>query len=108
MKQTSTLSAKDLKAMPLIDQPEMRQFVVHISQHRARVEYDRQGDRIFLTRTDVPKALQSQLQATALVHRVLDHVEQERMKLVPLCPEVKSFLRKHPEWQRLLVKGINL
>lgn len=98
----------DMAALSLVDEPEMRQFVMHVGTHRARMEYDRHGDRIFLTRTEVPKHLQEQGVANVLTEKTLTHLEASNMKLVPLCPKVKDFLRQHPAWQRLLLKGVQL
>jgi predicted GNAT family acetyltransferase len=38
----------------------------------------------------------------------LTWADENRMKVVPYCPYVKSYLRKHTAWQRLLVKGVQI
>jgi len=73
-----------------------------------RIEYDHQGDRIFLTRTDVPKQLADCDAHRVLTEKTLSHVEAQKLKLIPLCPKVKDFLRQNPAWQRLLLKGVQL
>ncbi|HNK42940.1 MAG TPA: GNAT family N-acetyltransferase [Flavobacteriales bacterium] len=108
MSKTLKTPVVDVNDLPLVDEPEMRQFVMHVGELRARMEYDRHGDRIFLTRTEVPKQLQEQGVATVLTEKTLSHLEASKMKLVPLCPKVKDFLRQNPSWQRLLLKGVQL
>ena len=108
MKTATLPTPKELEALPLLDQPDMRQFVLQVGGQRARVEYDRQGDRIFLTGTDLPKSLEESGVGDVLMHKVLVHVEEQRWKLVPTAAFAKAYLRRHTEWKRLLVKGIHL
>jgi uncharacterized protein len=98
----------DVNALPLIDEPDARQFVLDVGGHRARMEYDLSGDRIFLTHAEVPKVLEGHGVAAALTEKVLMWTEAKRLKLVPMCPYVKTFLRRHTAWQRLLVKGVQV
>lgn len=100
--------ATDLESLPLIDEKDMRQFVLQVGEHRARMEYDFQGDRIFLTQTEIPKALDGLPVADALVLKALTFVEEKRWKLIPVSMHVKTYLREHPEWKRLLLKGLNV
>jgi len=87
-----------------------KQFEWHIEGKIAKVQYDFSSDkkRIFLIHTEVPTALEGMGVASRLVKAVLDHIEDKGWKLVPLCPYVKSFLKKHPEYKRLLDKGISI
>ncbi|MBP6697150.1 MAG: N-acetyltransferase [Flavobacteriales bacterium] len=98
----------DLAKLPLSDDTEARRVAVQVGQHRARMEYDRSSDRIFLTLLDMPKALEEQGLVPPFIEKVLEWVESNKWKLVPTDPRVKDYLRKHPSWQRLLVKGVQL
>lgn len=100
--------AVDPMDLPLIDEEESRQFVLVVGGHRARMEYDRSSDRIFLTHLLVPPAIEGQNVAQILTEKVLAWVEAKGMKLVPYCPYVKTYLRRHTAWQRLLVKGVQI
>lgn len=90
------------------DNENARQFEARIDGHLAKVEYMMGGDRIFLTHTEVPPALEGKGIASALVEKVLQIVDERKLKMVPLCPYVATYLRKHPEWKRLLAHGINV
>lgn len=87
-----------------------RQFEWNIDGKLAKVEYDFSSDkkRIFLTHTEVPPALEGMGVASRLVQAVLEHIEEKGWKLVPYCPYVKSFIKRHPEYRRLLDKGISI
>lgn len=98
----------DLASLPLINEKDMRQFVLQVGEHRARMEYDHQGDRIFLTQTEIPRQLDVPAVTDALVLKALTFVEEKRWKLIPVSMQVKAYLREHPEWKRLLVKGLHV
>ena len=108
MAKTITPTVSDLSELILTDEKATRQFVLKVGDQRARIEYDHQGDRIFLTRTDVPKQLAAGDAHRVLTEKTLSHVEAHKLKLIPLCPRVKDYLRQNPSWQRLLLKGVQL
>ena len=98
----------DPHSLELHDEPDYRQFVVRADGLRARVEYDRDGDRIFLTSIDVPKGLEAVGVGGVLMEKVLAHVDAKGWKLIPTHPAIKQYLREHSQWQRLLLKGVQL
>ena len=108
MAKTATPATTDLSELQLTDEKATRQFVLKVGEHRARIEYDHQGDRIFLTRTDVPRHFDGGNMQNVLTEKTLNHVESQKLKLVPLCPKVKDYLRQNPAWQRLLLKGVQI
>lgn len=87
-----------------------KQFEWKIDGHLAKVEYDFSSDkkRIFLMHTEVPAALEGMGVASRLVQAVLELIGEKGWKLVPYCPYVKIYLKKHPEYKRLLDKGISI
>nr|WP_288981584.1 N-acetyltransferase [uncultured Allomuricauda sp.] len=38
----------------------------------------------------------------------LEHIKKEDWTLIPLCPFVAKYLKEHPEWKTLVLKGINI
>jgi len=98
----------DFSTLSLLDEEESRQFVLIIGGHRARMEYDRSSDRIFLTHLLVPPALEGYDIEAVLTEKVLTWAEDHRMKVVPYCQYVKTYLRRNAAWQRLLLKGVEI
>ena len=92
----------------LIDNTEEQQFEFHIDSFIPRIEYIKVKDRIFLTHTEVPKALEGKGIGSALVKSVLQNVKAMNLPVVPLCPFVAAYIKRHPEWQALVMKGINV
>ncbi|MAO08257.1 MAG: GNAT family N-acetyltransferase [Alteromonas sp.] len=92
----------------ILDNPEKKRFEAPIEGKIAFIEYIRAKDAIYLTHTEVPESLGGSGIGSALVKEVLQQIEGEGLLLAPLCPFVAGYLKKHPEWQRLLAKGYHV
>ena len=42
------------------------------------------------------------------VEKALKDIEKQGLRLVPLCPFVAGYIHKHPEWKRIVMKGIHI
>jgi predicted GNAT family acetyltransferase len=69
----------------------------------AFVGYERDGDRIVCTHTEVPPTLAGRAVGSALVRAALDTARRERLRVVPRCDFVASFVRHHAAYQGLMV-----
>lgn len=95
--------------MELINNIEDNQYEFHIEGKVAFLEYVKSNDRIFLTHTEVPKSLGGQGIGTALIKKVLEKIDKEHeLPIVPLCPFVAAYIKKHPEWKSLVFKGVRI
>ncbi|WP_343487173.1 GNAT family N-acetyltransferase [Allomuricauda sp. d1] len=92
----------------LIDNEEAKQYEFHIEGQTPRIEYIKTKDKIYLTHTEIPKGLEGKGIGTALVKQALDDVKKKDLTLVPLCPFVALFIKRHPEYKALVLKGINI
>lgn len=63
----------------------------------AVLEYRREGDRIVYTHTEVPDELEGRGIGSALARRALDDARAQHLTVVPLCPFVSAYIRRHPE-----------
>jgi predicted GNAT family acetyltransferase len=107
-KKANSLPQYDIDVLELTDEEEARQLVLRIGDHRVRMEYDRSGDRIFLTNLDVPRALDGQNLPERMIEKVFTWVEANKLKIIPTNQAVKAYLREHKSWQRLLLKGVQV
>lgn len=98
----------EYEPLPLVNNENLRQFELVVEGHKAKIEYELQRDRMSLLHTEVPPVLEGRGVAEAIVEKTLQYLEERKLKLVPWCPYVKVFLRKHPEWKRILAQGINI
>lgn len=74
---------------------------------RQNIFYPENGE-IYLTHTEVPPALEGKGIASQLVLKVLQDIEHKNLKLVPLCPFVAGYIQKHPEWKKLIMRGVRV
>ena len=94
--------------LTIADNAEKKRFETQVEGHTAIIEYIRAKDAIYLTHTEVPQALGGKGVGSALVKGVLEWLEKEDLKIAPLCPFVAAYMKRHPEWKRLLAKGYNV
>ncbi len=92
----------------LIDNPERRRYEWQEGEHLAFIDYIRTKDKIYLTHTEVPEALSGKGVGTRMVRAALEDVDRQQLTLIPLCPFVALYLKRNPEWKRLVLKGINI
>ena len=92
----------------LIDNAEDKQYEYHIDGALAKIEYIKAKDKIYLTHTEVPKELEGKGVASSLVKQVLEDIEIKELTLIPMCPFVAAYIKRHPEWKKLVLKGINI
>jgi predicted GNAT family acetyltransferase len=86
----------------LTDNPNENQFEANIEGHIAKMEYILNRNEIYLTNTDVPSALGGKGIGSKLMVSVLEEAEKRNLRIIPLCPFVISYFKRHPEWKRLL------
>jgi predicted GNAT family acetyltransferase len=86
----------------VVDNPEASQFEARIDGHLAFVTYARRGNLIILTHTEVPTELQGRGLGNVLARAVLDRARAEGLRVVPRCPFIATYIRRHPEYQSLV------
>lgn len=93
----------------LIDNQEENQYEFHIDKYIPKIEYIKsQNGEIYLTHTEIPVALEGQGIGSALVEKALQDIDEKNLRLVPLCPFVAGYIKKHPDWKRIVMRGINI
>jgi len=88
---------------PITDNPEKKRFELAVNDQQAILEYVRQDPHtVALTHTEVPPQLEGQGVGSRLVKGVLEHLDANGQMMVPLCGFVQAYLKRHPEWNRLV------
>ena len=95
-------------AEELTDNKSQEQFEMVTDGFLSRIEYKIMGNKIFLTHTEVPHELEGKGVGSKIVKAALEEVESRGLKLIPLCPFVASYIKRHPEWERLLAADVKL
>jgi predicted GNAT family acetyltransferase len=76
---------------------DLHRFEMMVDGQIAFLRYGREGDRMILVHTEIPKRLEGHGLGTVLALAALDHARANDLTVVPRCPFVKAFLERHPE-----------
>jgi uncharacterized protein len=90
----------------VVDDPEQSRYELWVGSTRAGlIQYlPEEEDTVLLVHTEVDPAFEGQGLGERLVADALDDLRARGLKLVPLCPFVRAYLRRHPD-QADLVAG---
>ena len=72
--------------------------------HVAFLEYSLGGNVLELIHTEVPKELRGMGMASALAERGLSWAREKGYKVDVICPFVREYIAKHPEYSDLVMK----
>lgn len=93
----------------LIDNSPENRYEFRIGEEIAKIEYIKtKNNEIYLTHTEVPVSLEGRGIGSQLIEKTLQNIELQELRLVPLCPFVAGYIQKHPDWRRIVMRGINI
>ena len=78
------------------------QFEIRTEHGVALLRYAHEGPNLDLLHTEVPNALEGQGYGAALAKAALSFAKDEGMKVIPSCPFVATYIRRHPEYEPLV------
>ena len=96
------MEKRNLDSVAVTNNEAKRQFEAEVDGAVAVAQYTLAGDRIIFTHTEVPPEMEGQGVAGKLVRTALDHARAEGLAIQPLCPFVRSYIQRHPEYQDLV------
>ena len=79
-------------------------FELTVEGHLAVLDYMMSGEIIIFTHTGVPPAIGGRGLGSKLVQTGLDYARDSHLKVRSLCWFVSKYIRRHPEYQKLLNK----
>ncbi len=83
------------------DNAERHRFELDAQGHIAFSNYKRADGVLTILHTEVPKELEGHGIGSALVRGVLDLARARGEKVIPVCPFVKGYMDRHPEYADL-------
>lgn len=81
---------------------ENQRFEANIAEEYVYLSFREHRDRLTLIHTDVPPAIEGHGIGSAMVKFALEYASTENLEVLPLCPFVKGYLRKHQEYLSLV------
>lgn len=90
----------------VVDNPVASRFEILVDGKLAGwSEYRRSGSTITFIHTEIDGRFEGHGLASVLVRAALDAARAERSSVRPLCPFVRGYLERHPEYQDLVVRA---
>jgi predicted GNAT family acetyltransferase len=89
-------------APEVIDNTAAGQFEIATDAGVAVLTYSRRGDTLELTHTHVPPQAEGHGYGAALAKAALEQARAQGLSVIPTCPFVRTYLRRHPEYANLV------
>ena len=86
----------------VVHNPEQNRFEINQEGHTAELVYRLKPGKIVLVHTGVPPELEGRGLAKELAVAGLAYAREHGLKVVPLCPFVASYVKRHPEYLDLI------
>lgn len=83
----------------IIHNTDEKRFEIHLDGKIAMVEYMQHSNNIIFTHTEVPPEFEGQGIGSKLAKHVLDYAREQGYRVQPLCPFIKAYVQRHPEYQ---------
>jgi predicted GNAT family acetyltransferase len=79
-----------------------QRYELTVDDQQAIAAYEKRGDTIVFTHTEVPAALEGQGVGSRLIKGALDDVRAQGAQIVAECSFVEAYLERHPDQQDLV------
>lgn len=90
--------------LPIVNNEPAHNFELIVEGQRAFIDYIKRDDVYLLVHTEVPKELEGKGVAAAMVEKTFKYLEANGFKIKPYCQYIQAYLKRHPEWHRLVAK----
>lgn len=89
----------DWNNLNVVHNVDNKRFEVALGDGLALMDYMLAGNNMIFTHTEVPPAYEGKGVANQMAKVALDYAVEHGHRIQPLCPFVKLYIRKHPEYQ---------
>ncbi len=91
----------NVNALEVVNNSAESRFEVKLNGEIGMVEYMLHGKNITFTHTEVPVAFEGKGIAGKMAKFALDYARDHEMMVNPLCPYIKQYIERHPEYKVL-------
>ena len=84
-------------AFEVTHDPATGRFEISTPSGTAMLTYVHRGADLEILHTEVPDELEGHGYGAALARAALDYARGERLKVIPSCPFVSGYIRRHPK-----------
>lgn len=82
--------------------PARGRFEIRTDAGTGLLAYERRGGTLEMLHTEVPDALEGRGYGAALAEAALDFARREGLKVIPSCPFVAAYVKRHPAYADLV------
>lgn len=93
-------------ATEVVNRPDERRYeIISDGEDAGYAEYILTNDLITFTHTEIDSAFEGKGLGGTLVREALDDVRGRGLAVLPLCPFVKGWIERHPEYVDLVYRS---
>ncbi len=84
--------------------PDRNRFETEVDGFTGYVEYELDGDDLYLTHTVVDSPIEGRGVGSALVKNCFEYARQHQLNVVPVCAYSVVWVKRHPEYSSLIIR----
>ena len=92
----------EFENIPLVKNGTKKRFEIKVDGHFAFINYGEMEYQIALVHTEIDPELAGTGAAAAVAEKTLEYIKESGKQLLPFCPYVFAFIKKHPEWKTIV------
>ncbi|EAR14472.1 GNAT family N-acetyltransferase [Robiginitalea biformata] len=97
-----------MSELAIKDNSFLRQFETRVNGQLAKIEYSSQERKVFLTKLVIPETISREGFKEEFIKAVLNHIQEQNLRVVPTSPQIAGFLRKNRQYKEMLPVGIRI
>ena len=87
--------------------PDRSRFATEVDNHECVLDYVLEDGVVSMNRVYVPPPAEGRGIADAITRHALDYSREQDWKVIPNCPYVAAWIKRHPEYQNLVANPDN-
>ena len=89
----------EFESIPLIKNDSAKRFEMEVDGHLAFINFGEYEGQLALVHTESPVALAGRGAGSAIVEKTLQWAKENDYTILPYCPFVFTYIKRHPEWK---------
>lgn len=95
--------------IPVVKNDLQNRFEIYTEGHYSIIKFEMINDNLInLYHTEVHPSLSGKGIGNMLVLKTLKYCKEHHLKVVPTCPFVAAFIKRHPEWNSIVENPFNI
>lgn len=92
----------EFESIPLIKNDTAKRFEMEVEGHTAFINFGEYSNHLALVHTESPVALAGRGAGSAIVEKALHWSKDNGYTILPYCPFIFTFIKRHPEWKEIV------